>query len=147
MSNGQPKFYLVRADALPETFVKVTQAKALLETGEARTIAEAVDKVCLSRSAFYKYRDAITPFRDMRRDTIVTLHITMHDRPGTLARVLRVFTDADANILTINQSIPANGVALVTVSIVTEEMSMSSDELMTRLGQVPGVLTAELMAG
>lgn len=147
MSNGQPKFYLVRADALPETFVKVTQAKALLETGEARTIAEAVDRVGLSRSAFYKYREAITPFRDMRRDTIVTLHITMHDRPGTLASVLRVFTDADANILTINQSIPANGVALVTVSIVTENMSMSSDELMTQLNQVSGVLTAELMAG
>ena len=144
---GKPTFYLIRSDALPEVFVKVLEAKALLETGDARTIAEAVDRVDLSRSAFYKYKDAIAPFRDMKRDSIMTLHITLHDKPGTLAAVLTAFTSAQANILTINQSIPANGVALVTVSLVAEELALSSEELLYRLSKVEGVLNTEIMAG
>ena len=63
MANAKPKYFLVEATALPEVFVKVTEAKSLLETGEARTVAEAVERVDLSRSAFYKYKDCITPFR------------------------------------------------------------------------------------
>ncbi len=147
MQVGKPKYYLVKADALPEVFVKVTEAKALLETGAARTIAEAVDMVDLSRSAFYKYKDAITPFRDMKRDAIMTLHIKLHDKPGKLASVLSIFTETGANILTINQSIPANGVALVTVSVVTESVAVASDELINRLAAVPGVVGVEVMAG
>ena len=147
MANARPKYYLVDADALPEVFVKVTEAKALLETGEAKTVAEAVEKVDLSRSAFYKYKDTIKPFRDLRRDTIMTFHIILHDKPGTLAAVLSIFPESGANILTINQSIPANGVALVTVSITTESITLSSDELLAKLYAVQGVICAELMAG
>lgn len=147
MPAGKPKYYLVESSALPEVFVKVTEAKALLETGAARTIAEAVDMVDLSRSAFYKYKDSIKPFRDMKRDSITTFHIRLHDKPGTLAAVLSIFTESDANILTINQSIPANGVALVTVSVVTENMMISTDELLSSLASVTGVVDAEIMAG
>ena len=144
---GKPSLYLIRSDALPEVFVKVIEAKALLETGEARTVAEAAERVNLSRSAFYKYKDAISPFRDMKRDSIMTLHVRLHDRPGTLAAVLAVFTEAQANILTINQSIPSNGVALVTVSLVADDLSISSEALLTALGRVNGVLGTEIMAG
>lgn len=147
MATDRPKYYLVEADALPEVFVKVTDAKALLETGEARTVAEAVDKVDLSRSAFYKYKDAIKPFRDLRRDTIMTFHITLHDKPGTLAAVLSIFPESGANILTINQSIPANGVALVTISVVTERMLITSDDLLSNLRSVSGVINVDIMAG
>lgn len=147
MATDRPKYYLVEADALPEVFVKVTDAKALLETGEARTVAEAVDKVDLSRSAFYKYKDAIKPFRDLRRDTIMTFHITLHDKPGTLAAVLSIFPESGANILTINQSIPANGVALVTISVVTERMLITSDDLLSSLRSVSGVINVDIMAG
>ena len=122
--------------------MNVVKAKELLETGEAKTIAEAAEIVGFSRSAFYKYKDAVAPFRDMRRDTITTLHMSMQDKPGTLAAVLSVFTQADANILTINQSIPANGVALVTVSITTESITLSSDELLAKLYAVQGVICA-----
>lgn len=90
MQAGKPKYYLIKANALPEVFVKVTEAKALLETGAARTVAEAVEAVDLSRSAFYKYKDAIAPFRDMKRDNITTLHIKLHDKPGKLAAVLSI---------------------------------------------------------
>lgn len=147
MSLDRPKYYLVEADALPEVFVKVTEAKALLETGEARTVAEAVDKVDLSRSAFYKYKDAIKPFRDLRRDTIMTFHITLRDRPGSLAAVLSIFPESGANILTINQSIPANGAALVTISVVTEQMKITSDDLLAGLRGVSDVISVEIMAG
>ena len=143
----KPKYYLVEASALPEVFVKVTEAKSLLETGEARTVAEAVERVDLSRSAYYKYKDCIAPFRDMKRDTIMTFHIKLHDKPGTLASVLSNFTESGANILTINQSIPANGVALVTISISTETFVISTEELMSRLSAVAGVADVELMAG
>ena len=147
MAVTKPKYYLVEASALPEVFVKVTEAKALLETGEARTVAEAVARVGLSRSAFYKYKDCIAPFRDMKRDTIMTFHIRLHDKPGTLASVLSIFTESGANILTINQSIPANGVALVTISVTTETFVISTEELMLRLSDVTGVADVGLMAG
>lgn len=147
MALDRPKYYLVEADALPEVFVKVTEAKALIETGEARTVAEAVDKVDLSRSAFYKYKDAIKPFRDLRRDTIMTFHITLRDKPGSLAAVLSIFPESGANILTINQSIPANGVALVTISVVTEQMKITSDDLLANLRAVSGVIAVDIMAG
>lgn len=147
MASEHPKYYLVESDALPEVFVKVTEAKALLETGEARTVAEAVDRVDLSRSAFYKYKDSIKPFRDLKRDTIMTFHITLHDKPGTLAAVLSIFPASGANILTINQSIPANGVALVTISVVTEQMAIASDELLSNLRDVSGVISVDIMAG
>lgn len=147
MAVTKPKYYLVEAAALPEVFVKVTEAKSLLETGEARTVAEAVERVGLSRSAFYKYKDCIAPFRDMKRDTIMTFHIKLHDKPGTLASVLSIFTESGANILTINQSIPANGVAVVTISVTTETIIISTEELMARLYAVTGVADVGIMAG
>ena len=147
MSDGKPRYYLIEAGALPEVFVKVTEAKALLETGEAHTVAEAVDRVGLSRSAFYKYKDAIAPFRDMKRDAVMTFHARLHDKPGTLAALLSIFNQSGANILTINQSIPSNGVALVTVSVVTDNMMISSDEVLGRLKSVTGVLDVEIVAG
>ncbi len=147
MNSLKPKYYLVEASALPEVFVKVTEAKSLLETGEVRTVAEAVDRVDLSRSAFYKYKDAIAPFRDLRRDSIMTFHVMLHDKPGMLASVLSIFTESRANILTINQSIPANGVALVTVSVTAENLIVSSDELLANLRSVPGVINVDIMAG
>ena len=141
------RFYLVDAQVLPEVFLKVVKAKELLASGEARSISAATRSVDLSRSAFYKYKDCITPFRDMKRDAIMTFHIKLHDKPGKLASVLSIFTESGANILTINQSIPANGVALVTISIAPENLIISSDELMARLSTVPGVVNIELMAG
>ena len=141
------RFYLVDAQVLPEVFLKVVRAKELLASGEARSISAATRSVDLSRSAFYKYKDCITPFRDMKRDAIMTFHIKLHDKPGKLASVLSIFTESGANILTINQSIPANGVALVTISIAPENLIISSDELMARLSTVPGVVNIELMAG
>ena len=147
MANAKPKYYLVEATALPEVFVKVTEAKSLLETGEARTVAEAVERVDLSRSAFYKYKDSISPFQDMKRGHILTFHIFLLDQPGALSGVLTTFAESCANILTINQNIPINGTATVTVSAETSQMRDGVETLLSRLRETRGVLRAEVLAG
>ncbi len=147
MAKQRSKLYIVEGDMLPEVFIKVCEAKEYLETGEATTVAEAVGKAGISRSAFYKYKDAITPFRDIKRDQVLTLSILMHDRPGALSSVLAIFADNRVNILTINQSISANGAALVTLSIIADAMSISLDELKTRVEALSSVMRLELLAG
>ena len=147
MKKSGSKFYIVDASMLPEIFIEVSRAKELLETGEAATVAEAVAKVGISRSAFYKYKDAITPFRDMKRGQVLTVSVIMHDKPGALSSVLAIFASIHANILTINQSIPTNGVAIVTISIVGEDMSITVDELRGRIEELSTVMRMDLLAG
>lgn len=147
MSRQRSKLYIVEGSMLPEVFIKVCEAKEYLETGAADTVAEAVTKAGISRSAFYKYKDAITPFRDIKRDQVLTLSILMHDRPGALSAVLAIFADNRVNILTINQSISANGAAMVTLSIMADAMSISLDELRAQVEALPAVMRLELLAG
>ena len=116
------KFYLVAADALPEIFLKVAEAKRMLHAGEVSTAGEAARQVGISRSAFYKYKDAVQPFNDMKSEHIITFYTLLKDVSGTLSSVLGVFAASGANILTINQTIPTNGCAGVTISAETSEM-------------------------
>lgn len=144
---SKPKLYIVESSMLPEVFLKVCEAKEYLQTGAAATVAEAVTKAGISRSAFYKYRDAVTPFRDIKRDQVVTMSIVTMDKPGALSSVLAVFASSGANILTINQAIPTNGVGLVTISIIAEEMTVSLDALRAQIEALPDVIRIEIMAG
>ncbi|MEG0876522.1 MAG: ACT domain-containing protein [Oscillospiraceae bacterium] len=148
MKNGNnPKFYLVEASMLPEVFSKVVKARELLETGEAPTVADAAAQVGISRSAFYKYKDSVTPFQDLKRGRIITFHITLRDRMGVLSTVLSVVSSTGANILTINQSIPINGVALVTISVETTGMAITSEELLISVQAQTGVMKVDVIAG
>lgn len=131
---------------LPEVFLKVCEAKEYLQTGMAETVAEAVAKAGISRSAFYKYKDAVQPFRDLERDRVVTMSIITMDKPGALSSVLSIFADSGANILTINQAIPANGVGIVTISITLLGMVISLDELRSQIDALPDVIRIELLA-
>ena len=144
---NRSKYYLVEGDMLPEIFLKVEDAKELLQTGAADTVAEAVAQVGISRSAFYKYKDAISPFQDMTRGRILTFHVLLRDKPGVLSGVLGTFADCGANILTINQSIPVNGAANVTVSAETSGMLTDTEKLLHTLRNRDGVLKAEVMGG
>lgn len=141
------RYFLVEADILPEVFLKVVKAKELLETGQAGTIAEATSRVGISRSAFYKYKDSITPFQDLTRGSMLTLHITLRHKMGVLSNVLSLFASTGANILTINQSIPMNGVALVTVSAETTDMKITAEQLMDGIRGIAGVKKVEFTAG
>ena len=142
-----PKYFIVDADAMPEVFRKVAQAKQLLELGEATAVNAAAQAVGISRSAFYKYKDSIHPFQDMLHGRIVTFQILLRDEPGALSGVLNVFSGCGSNILTINQSIPANGCAVVTASAETSAPDMSLDSLLAAVRAYPGVLKCEILAG
>ena len=143
----KPKYYIVEASALPEVFLKVAEAKRLLSTGEASTVNEATKMTDISRSAFYKYRDAVLPFQNMMTGRIITLQLLLRDEVGLLSELLDVFADTNVNILTINSIIPSNGCALVTISAETSDVSVSLDELLHQLGSTPGVIKAEVLAG
>ncbi len=142
-----PKYFIVEAQAMPEVYLKVARAKALIETGEARTIHAAAQAVGISRSAYYKYKDAIRPFQDMAHGRIVTLQLLLRDEPGVLSDVLTVFGGCGVNILTINQNIPSNGCAVVTVSSETGESAVGLDAMLAALRARSGVLRCEVLAG
>lgn len=143
----QPKYYIIQASALPEIFLKVAETKRMLTTGEATTVNEATKRMGISRSAFYKYRDAILPFQNMMKGRIITFQLMLHDEPGVLSALLMVYAKQKANVLTINSIIPTNGHALVTISAELTDVEVSLEELLAELGNVPGVIKADIIAG
>jgi len=141
-----PTYFIVEAAALPEIFLKVAEAKRLLETGEADTINQAARQAGISRSAYYKYKDALRPFNDMLHGRIVTFQILLKDEPGVLSAVLNVFAQTGGNILTINQGIPVDGRAAVSLGVETSALRTSLDEIVNLTAQVAGVLRCEVLA-
>ena len=111
------KYFVVKQRAVPEVLLKVVEAKKLLETVRAITVQEAADRVGISRSSFYKYKDDIFPFHDNVRGKTVTMVVQLDDEPGLLSIVLKTIAEYHANILTIHQSIPVNGIASLTLSV------------------------------
>ena len=144
---NKPRYFLVEASVLPEIFLRVAEAKELMETGEARTVAQAVERVGISRSAFYKYKDAVRPFRSMSTGSLVTFNMELRDKQGVLSSVLAIFAGNGANILTINQSIPSSGVAPVAITADTEHMRVTMDAFLTALRATRGVVKVHEMAG
>ena len=144
---NKPKYSIIEASALPEVFLKVAAATRLLSTGEVSTVNEATPMTDISRSAFYKYRDAILPFQNMMTGRIITFQFMLHDEPGVLSAMLTAFAQQEANILTINSIVPSNGCALVTISAETSDVSVTLEELLHQLGSTPGVIKAEVLAG
>lgn len=142
-----PKYYIVEASALPEVFIKVAEAKRLLSTGKADTVNDATQMTGISRSAFYKYRDAIMPFQDMRSSRMVTFQILLHDEPGSLNKLLTILADHQANIMTINSTVPSNGSGAVTIAAETVNLEVPLEDLLEAFRQVPGVIKADILAG
>ena len=127
--------------------MKVAEAKRLLSTGEASTVNDATRMTDISRSAFYKYRDAIFPIQNMMAGHIITFQLMLTDEPGVLSAILSIFAQSSANILTINQAIPTNGCASVTVSAETSDLSVTVEEFLHILASSRGVIRAEILAG
>lgn len=143
----KPRYYIVEASALPEVFLKVAEAKRLLSTGEAATVNEATRMTDISRSAFYKYRDAVLPFQNMMTGRIITFQLLLHDEAGLLSQILGVFAAAKANIITINSIVPTNGTAVVTISAETMDLTIPLEEMLQQLSSTRGVVKAEVLAG
>ena len=144
--NGKAKYYLVDACALPEIFIKVVKCKKYLQSGGAKTVNEATQKFGLSRSAYYKYKDSIMPFYETSKGKLVTLIIAVENFPGILSGIIQCVAYAKGNILTINQNIPINGLADVSISMETDRMSRSIDLLLSDVGKIPGVRSCRILA-
>ena len=142
-----PKYYIVEAAALPEIFLKVAEAKRLLSVGEAATVNDATQMTGISRSAFYKYRDAVLPFQNMMTGRIISFQLLLHDAPGILSDILTLFAQNRANIITINSIVPTNGCAVVTISAETMDLSVQLEDLLRQLRAAEGVIKAEILAG
>ena len=136
------RFYLVDAQVLPEVFLKVSRAKELLASGQARNISAATRSVGLSRSAFYKYKDCIFDSENGRE--LITVMATLRDETGALQSLLAGISSAGASIVTINQATPENGTAQVAVTIRTDTMQMTPDELAAMLGRQSTVVGVRL---
>lgn len=139
------RYYLVREDILPEAVVKTMQVKQLLATGSARTVHEAVEQIGLSRSAFYKYKDGIHLLNQLEREQIVTVSLDLEHRSGILSQVLTLVASFGGNVLTINQSIPLQGVANVVLSVETSRLTEELDDLLDKLNEVSGVKKAQII--
>ena len=142
-----PKYFIVEAAALPEIFLKVAEAKRMLETGETDKVNDATKAVGISRSAFYKYRDTIAPFQNLMAGRIINFQLMLKNKSGVLSALLSKFAEYGANILTINQAIPTGGRAVVTISAETGELNCSLEELLHHIEETYGVYKVEMVAG
>ena len=146
MSNEE-KYLLVEESIAPDIFKKVLEAKKYLATGKARNSSEAVRLADISRSAFYKYKDRVMEYNSNASGNIVTFYLTMEDIPGVLSSVINHLAEYGANILTINQSIPTNGCAAVTISAETSAMEKSLEQLIADISALDNVIKFEILAG
>lgn len=138
-------YYLVRADILPEAILKTIEAKKILDSQEADTVYEAVEKVGLSRSAYYKYKDGIFPFNAMMKEKIVTISLDLEHRSGLLSAVLSSVAKSGGNILTINQTIPLQEIANIVLSIDTANMEQGITDLLGTLKEIQGVRKVQMI--
>lgn len=139
------RYYVVREDLLPEGILKTEQAKALLRRGEAATIHEAAERVGLSRSAFYKYKDGVYVLEQGSRERIATLSMDLEHRSGVLSKVLGTMAANEGNVLTISQSIPLQGMANVVISLDTSLINGALPELLEKLRALDGVKRAHIV--
>ena len=140
------KYFVVKQKAVPEVLLKVVEAKKLLETVRAITVQEAADRVGISRSSFYKYKDDIFPFYDNTKGKTITLVVQMDDRQGLLSDLLHVVAVYRANILTIHQSIPVNGVATLTLSVGVREDTGNVSSMIDELEGLDGIHYVKILA-
>lgn len=140
------KYFVVKQKAVPEVLLKVVEAKKLLESERAITVQEATDKVGISRSSFYKYKDDIFPFYDNTKGKTITLVVQMDDEQGLLSDLLHVIAVYRANILTIHQSIPVNGVATLTLSVEIRENTGNVSGMIEELEDLNGIHYVKILA-
>ena len=146
MKDGAVGYFVVRQRALPEVLLKVVEANRLIETQRVSSVQEAVDRVGISRSAFYKYKDDIFPFHDSAQGTTLTLTCQMDDEPGLLSDLLKVVSDFHANILTIHQSIPINGIASLSLSIQILANTGDVSDMVDKMEKTSGVHYVKVLA-
>lgn len=140
------ELYVLRRRAVPKVLLKVVEAERLLQTKKACSVQQAADMVGISRSSFYKYREDIFPFRDNSKGKVITLLAQIDDEPGLLSLLLRIAFEQKANILTINQSLPVNGTASVTLGLEIREDTSDPTEIVEQIANTDGVHSVTILA-
>ena len=143
---GKSGYFVVKQKAVPEVLLKVVEAKRLVESGKTVSIQEAVDEVGISRSSFYKYKDDIFPFHDNSLGRTITFTIQIDDEPGLLSDVLKIVAQFQANILTIHQSIPINGVASLSISVQILPTTQNISGMIEAMEVKKGVRNVKILA-
>ncbi|MBO5973774.1 MAG: ACT domain-containing protein [Clostridia bacterium] len=141
------RYYIVHENALPRGLKQVCEVRSLLIQGRAKNITEAVKAVGISRSEYYKYRDSVEVYTKEYQDNIITLQAVLTDRAGVLSSFLNTVARAGGNVLTVNQNIPVDGAAGITLSVNTADMRLKIETLMKRLLALDGVQSASLLQG
>lgn len=140
------KYFVVKQKAVPEVLLKVVEAKRLLDSGKVPTIQEAVDRVGISRSSFYKYKDDIFQFHDSSQGRTITMTMQVEDEPGILSDALKIIADFGANILTIHQSIPINGVAALSISVQVLKTTGDISSMIETMESKEGIRNVKILA-
>lgn len=146
MSEEKTKYFVVKKKAVPDVLLKVVEAKKLLDSERAITVQEATEKAGISRSSFYKYKDDIFPFYDNTKGKTVTFVVQMDDEQGRLSDLLHTVALYKANILTIHQSIPINGVATITLSVEVLAETGNVSEMIEGMEELKGVHYVKILA-
>ena len=133
------KYYVLKKKAVPEVLLKVVEVKRLLAAERGLTIQEATERIGISRSSFYKYKDDIFPFHENEKGQTVTMVIQMDDEPGILSNVLRAIAENHGNILTIHQSIPISGIATLTLSVQILQGEGDAEAMVDDIEQMGGI--------
>ena len=140
------KYFVLKKKAVPEVLLKVVEAKRLLDSGKAASVQEAAENVGISRSSFYKYKDDIFPFHENAKGKTITMVIQLDDEPGLLSVVLRIVADYHANILTIHQSIPVNGIASLTLSVDVLNETGDISQMVNTIEEQQGIHYLKILA-
>ena len=140
------KFYLVQEDILPEAIKKTIKVKEILKLGEVKTINEAVEKMDLSRSAYYKYKDYVFEFSQMSNGRKATFNMIIGHEKGVLSNILNLISEYQGNILTIDQGIPINNLANLSLTIDISSMKIELSEMLENLKKLDYVDRVEFIA-
>ena len=138
---------VVDSSVLPEVILKVLQVKKIMANKEAKSSAAACKLVGVSRSAYYKYRDCVYSYEEKLMQKIITLYMLLKDEPGVLSSVLVSLHNLSANILTVNQSNPIDGVATVTISLRLNESFEEAVAMKSIISELRGVVDIQLLSG
>ncbi len=141
---SKSKYLLIDASILPEIYGKVLEAKSLILSGEASSVSQAVKMTGISRSAYYKYKDKIIEYNESAGSTF-TIGAKLLDNAGVLSTVLNEIYLVGANVLSINQSSPVNGLANVSITVSLTDSATTTQQVITKIKKIGGVKTADIV--
>lgn len=140
------KYYIVAKEVLPDKFEKVLEAKRMLRSGEAKNISEASKALGISRGTYYKYKDSIYNFNEdvSNRKAVISMSIT--GGCGSLSKVINLLSKYKVNILSIDQSIPINGIHNLSFILDLSNVEISIEKLIPKIEELEMISNAMLVA-